>query len=79
MLMLPSPQGKLMLPNRMLSTPPRTYMNRGLTPKASKKVHHFLYPFTSMIQMSSARKLEASPQVVRTKVGDQIFLLIGQP
>ena len=61
MLMLPSPQGKLMLPNRILSTPPKTYMNRGLTPKASKKVHHFLYPFTSMIQMSSARKLEASP------------------
>ena len=29
--------------------------------------------------MSKAKKLEAKPQVVNTKVGDQIFLLIGHP
>ena len=29
--------------------------------------------------MSSARKLEANPQVASTKVGDHIFLLMGHP
>ena len=74
-----APHGKLMLPKRILSTPPNTYMNKGLTPNDSKNRLHFLYPFTSIIQMRSARKLEASPQVVSTKVGDHIFLLIGHP
>ena len=32
-----------------------------------------------MIQMSKANELAANPHVVRTNVGDHIFLLIGQP
>lgn len=30
-----------------------------------------------MIQISRAKKLDANPQVVMTKVGDHTFLLIG--
>ena len=33
----------------------------------------------SDFHINKARRLDASPQVVRTKVGDQIFLLIGHP
>lgn len=29
--------------------------------------------------MSRAKKLDANPQVIITKVGDHTFLLIGQP
>lgn len=73
MLILPPFHGKLMHPKRMLSTPPNTYMNNGFTPKDSKNMLHLLYPFTSIIQISSARKLDANPQVTSTNVGDQIF------
>lgn len=63
----------------MLNTAPNTYMNKGLIPNASKNRLHFLYPLMSMIQMSKANELAANPHVVRTNVGDHIFLLIGQP
>jgi hypothetical protein len=54
-------------------------MKSGFTPNDSKKRLHDLYPFTSMIQMSNAKKLEPNPQVTMAKVGDHIFLLMGQP
>ena len=63
----------------MLNTAPNTYMNKGLIPNASKNRLHFLYPLMSMIQMSKANELAANPHVVRTNVGDHIFLLMGQP
>lgn len=50
-LIMPSSQGKRMQPNRMLSTPPNTYIKSGFTPNASKNILHFFCPLMSIIQI----------------------------
>ena len=67
-----------MQPKRIANMSDMIKRKRGLTPNDSKKcTRHFIF-FISTKKISVAKTIDAKPHVTMAKVGDQIFLLMGQ-
>ena len=79
-MVLNSPPNIWNVPKGKIRMSANTYRNRGFTPNDSKKrVQPLTYPRLSMHHINNANRVDANPQVVRAKVGVQIFLLSGHP